>query len=138
MSLKFYVALVSLLIATQSVTAQTAAPASDSNNLTDHRKDALDFDAVEGRLLRALDSAVNATTDPTAVYRIYQGLANLNEARHQYNKAESYYQSTYNVAKSLFGDQSEEVVKAVNSLGEMQLEQGRPWEADRAFHQALK
>jgi tetratricopeptide (TPR) repeat protein len=138
MSLQFHMALVPLLITMQSVTAQTTAPESDSNNLIDHRRDAPDSDAVEGRLLRALDAAAGATTDPTAVYRIYQGLANLNEARHQYNKAESYYQSTYNVAKSLFGDRSGEVVKAVNSLGEMRLEQGRPWEADRAFHQALK
>lgn len=138
MSLNFHTALVSLLITMQSVTAQAAAPESDSNNVIGHRKDAPDWDAVEGRLLRALDSAASAKTDPAAIYRIYRGLANLNQARHQYAKAENYYQSTYKVAKSLFGDQSEEAVKAVNSLGEMQLEQGRPWEADRAFHQALK
>jgi hypothetical protein len=106
----------------QSVScARTAAPESVSNVVSVQRTDAPDWDAVERRYLRALDSAANAKTDPTAVYRIYQGLANLAEIRHEYDKAEKYYQSTVNAAKSLFGDQSEEVMKALNNLGEVQL-----------------
>jgi len=59
--------LVSLLITMQSVSsAQTAPPESDSNVVSIRRTDAPDWDAVERRYLRALDSAANAKTDPVS------------------------------------------------------------------------
>src|ERR1700739_3898877 len=110
MSLQFHAALLALLLTTRSISsAQAVAPENESNSVSIRPGNAPDWDAVESRYLHALDSGVDAKADPTAVYRIYQDLANLNEIRHQYNKAEKYYQSTYDAAKSLFGERSEEV-----------------------------
>jgi tetratricopeptide (TPR) repeat protein len=101
--------------------------------------DVRDWDAVERRYLQALDVASKAQSDQSpALYRIYLSLATLYDARHQYTAAEKYFKSTYDVAKDLFGAESEEVGKALNHLGEVRLQLGRIPEADGLFHQALK
>ncbi|MCU1338596.1 MAG: Tfp pilus assembly protein PilF [Bryobacterales bacterium] len=89
--------------------------------------------------MQELDVATKAQGDQRqALYRIYLGLAGSHETRHQYAEAETYYQSACNVAKTLFGSQSDDVVKALNLIGEMRLHQGRVAEAEQVFHQALK
>ena len=90
------------------------------------RQDPVVWDAAERHCLQALDAAVKAQRDRRP--------ARLYEVRHKYAEAEKYYRSAYNIAKTLFAAQSDEVAKALNHLGKMQVQQGRISETDGTFH----
>jgi tetratricopeptide (TPR) repeat protein len=141
MLLKFHAVWLPLLVALPSVSsAQKTAPDNvGMNTVATQRQYARDWDAEEHRYLQALDVATKAQSDQrAAIYSICLNLAHLYQARHRYTEAEMYYERAYNLAKTLFGYQNEEVVKPLNLLGHVWLDQGRFREADGAFRQALK
>ena len=140
MSFKFLAAWFSILLAIPSVSsAQKDAPESVRTNTgATHQQYALDWDAEERQYLQALDVATKASNDQRLVYSLCMGLASRYEARHRYTDAEKHYEGAYNAARTVFGNESEEVAKALNHLGEMRLDQGQIPQADRSFHEALK
>jgi tetratricopeptide (TPR) repeat protein len=141
MSLKFTSALLFLLLVYSNVcSGQKSAPEIIYKNGVDLQlKDPAEWDATVHRYQQALAVATHAQTDQRrAVYGLNLGLALLHEGRYRFADAEKYFQAASVAAKSLFGEQSTEVVRTVNNLGEAQLEQGRIADADRSFHLALK
>jgi tetratricopeptide (TPR) repeat protein len=71
-------------------------------------------------------------------YWTYLRVGQRHETGYRFAEAEQQYQLAHNLAKTLFGDQSDEAVIALNHLGMMRSEQGRIGDADRTFRQVLK
>jgi len=140
MSLKLYAARFYFLFAIPFISGGQTVVTENGHNDTSaiQRQEARKADDEERRYLQVLNVAAKAQSDRRpAIYRTYLNLASLNKARYQYTEAEKYYELACNIAKTLFGEQSEEVATTLNRLGEIRLRQGRVQDADWSFHRAL-
>jgi tetratricopeptide (TPR) repeat protein len=96
-----------------------------------------DRDALETQCLQALAAIKGHADQQPEAYRIYMNLGRLVELRHRFADAEQYYRSAYDLAKITFGERSDPAVRALYSVGTMQLQQGRCQDAGFILHQVL-
>jgi len=88
--------------------------------------------------LRTLTDTVKTKGDHCSeVFDLYTHLAKLDRAANDYDEAAKYYQLAYDVAKTIYGERSEEVAETLNNLGETRFSQGQIAEASSLFHRAL-
>src|SRR5437899_11319414 len=95
----------------QNIASESVRP----NTVVIQLQDARAWETAEHRYLQALDVAATAQGDQRLeVYRIYLSLASLYQAERRYTEEEKYSQLAYDLANTLFVDQSPQAVEALN------------------------
>src|SRR5260370_16112341 len=138
LSLKFIAVWLPLSYAMPFLSCAQSAPKSgciDSGAIRGQQT--VDWETVERHCLEELATTKGQANQQLVVHRIYLSLADLYEMQHRFTDAEQYFQSAYDLAKSVFGERSGHVVRPLYGLGSTRLQLGQSREADVYFHQLL-